>query len=93
MAGHGGKRPGSGRKKGTVSEATKERRRLAYEAKKNGITPLEYMLSILRDETADRKERFVAAKEAAPYIHPRLSAVEHSGEMKISHEEALEQLE
>lgn len=38
------------------------------------LTPLEYMLSILRDEQADPKDRFTAAKEAAPYVHPRLAS-------------------
>lgn len=33
------------------------------------------------------------ARDAAPYIHPRLSAVEHSGEMTLTHEQALEELE
>ena len=93
MAGHGGKRQGAGRKKGTVSEATRKRTEMAAAALESGLTPLEYMLGILRDTTADPKERFAAAKECAPYIHPRLAAVEHTGEMTISHEDALEQLE
>lgn len=54
-----------------------------------GITPLEYMLQVMRAEPKegldDREAmmsatmRFEAAKAAAPYIHPRLAAVEHSG--------------
>lgn len=66
---------------------------MAAEALKSGLTPLEYMLGILRDETADPKDRFAAAKECAPYVHPRLAAVEHTGEMTINHEDAIEQLE
>jgi hypothetical protein len=31
------------------------------------------------------------AKEAAPYFHPRLAAIEHSGEMTVSWEDAIEQ--
>ena len=40
------------------------------------ITPLDYMLAVVRDPTAhpDRRDRMAAA--AAPYIHPRLSNVE-----------------
>lgn len=56
----------------------------------DGITPLEYMLQIMRTEpkTEDMDERqvfaavalrFEAAKAAAPYMHPRLAAVEHTG--------------
>jgi hypothetical protein len=54
-----------------------------------GITPLEYMLRTMRTEpTADMEPRemlsaltlrFEAAKAAAPYMHPRLAAIEHSG--------------
>lgn len=66
---------------------------MAAEALKSGLTPLEYMLGILRDVSADPKDRFAAAKECAPYVHPRLAAVEHTGEMTINHEDAIEQLE
>lgn len=33
------------------------------------------------------------ARDAAPYIHPRLSAVEHSGDVTVTHEQALAELE
>lgn len=54
-----------------------------------GVTPLEYMLQVMRDDSghadpriqAQREAmRFEAAKAAAPYIHPRLQAIEHMGE-------------
>lgn len=70
---HGGARPGAGRKKGAASQKTRE---VADKASAAGLTPLEYMLSILRDESADTAQRFEAAKHAAPYIHPRLSSVD-----------------
>ena len=78
MATRGGKRANSGRKK---SALTKRTQAIAENLTKtgSGITPLEYMLDILRDDTADAKDRFAAAMAAAPYIHPRLAAVEHSG--------------
>lgn len=53
-----------------------------------GVTPLEYMLKIMRDESdhedpkiqiAREAMRFEAAKAAAPYMHPRLAAIEHTG--------------
>jgi len=37
------------------------------------------MLSVLRDETAAPEDRKWAAKEAGPYVHPKLAAVEHTG--------------
>ena len=67
----GGKRPGAGRKPGSK---TKKTQKAAKEAAKQGITPLEYMLRILRDEGADASERAWAAEKAAPYIHPRLAS-------------------
>lgn len=54
-----------------------------------GITPLEFMLNVMRQEPPANLEpadelkatalRFEAAKAAAPYIHPRLAAIEHTG--------------
>lgn len=89
----GGSRPGAGRKKGQVSQQTELRKQIAEKALSEGITPLEFMLSVLRDEGQEQSARFQAAKEAAPYIHPRLAAVEHSGEMTINaHEERLKNL-
>lgn len=32
------------------------------------------------------------AKDAAPYVHPKLASVEHSGSVTLTHEEALAQL-
>lgn len=86
----GGKRQGSGRKKGAITKRTQE---IVAKATAEGLTPLEFMLNILRDDTKGQAERFAAAKEAAPYVHPRLAAVEHSGEMNINaHEERLKNL-
>lgn len=75
----GGKREGAGRKKGAVTKATVIRQEMLARAAAAGLSPLEFMLNILRDESADFKDRFEAAKHAAPYVHPRLAAVEHSG--------------
>jgi hypothetical protein len=33
------------------------------------------------------------ARDAAPYMHPKLSAVQHSGAITLTHEDALEQLD
>lgn len=82
----GGKRPGAGRPPGAVNKATAQRQ---AEIAASGVTPLEYMLAIMRDEAADEAKRLDAAKAAAPYVHPRLAAVEHSGEMVLTHEQFL----
>lgn len=72
----GGKREGAGRPAGAVTKRTRE---VADKAVKAGLTPLDYMLSVLRDERADPKDRMWAAEKAAPYVHPRLASVEHQG--------------
>jgi hypothetical protein len=46
----------------------------------SGETPLEYMLRIMRDEAAESTRRDDMAKAAAPYLHPRLSSIEHTGD-------------
>ena len=56
------------------------------------LSPLDYMLQILRDPEASPAERRWAAEKAAPYLHPRLQSVEHGGEVKLRHEDALEAL-
>jgi hypothetical protein len=75
---HGGARKGSGRKKGSSSKRTRE---IADQAASDGITPLEVLLQIMRTsvEIGDHEKAMRAAKDAAPYIHPRLNSVEMSG--------------
>ena len=63
-----------GRQKGTPNRATAAQ---AAAIAASGLTPLDYMLSVLRDETAPRSERMEAAAKAAPYVHPRLAAIEY----------------
>ena len=64
------------RKAGTPNKATSA---TAAAIAASGPTPLDYMLSVLRDEAREPAIRLEAAKAAAPYVHPRLSAVAHSG--------------
>ena len=46
----------------------------------SGLTPLDYMISVLRDEKRrTSRARMEAAKSAAPYVHPRLASIEHGG--------------
>lgn len=69
----GGPRPGAGRKPGAPNKATAEKRE---EIAASGLTPLDYMLTILRDEKQDNGRRDWAAEKAAPYVHARLASVE-----------------
>lgn len=43
-----------------------------------GLTPLDYMLKVVRDDKQEQGERIKAAIAAAPYIHPRLSQIEQT---------------
>lgn len=67
-----------GRKKGTPNRTTAARQ---TEIAASGLTPLDYMLSVMRDEQADTATRLDAAVKAAPYVHPKLATIEskHSG--------------
>ena len=86
----GGKREGAGRPKGSASRKTRE---VADKAANEGLTPLEYMLKVLRDKESSDDDKRWAAERAAPYIHPRLTAVDHSGDMTVRHEDRLKDLE
>src|SRR4051812_6001077 len=72
--GRGGRRPGAGRKLGSASLKTRE---IANAAAATGITPLEVMLEAMRKHRAagDLDAAAAVAKDAAPYIHPRLASV------------------
>lgn len=66
----GGAREGSGRPKGSKTAKTSQ---IALEAAGEGLTPLEWMLRVLRDDEQPNDRRDDMAKAAAPYIHPRLA--------------------
>lgn len=89
--GRGGRRSGAGRKPGAATRKTRE---IAEQATAEGITPLEVMLRAMRKfvENAEKmagideagsmtlmKEAADVAKNAAPYMHPRLTAMEVTG--------------
>lgn len=88
----GGRREGAGRKKGSVTKKTRE---IADKAIEEGITPLEVMIGNMRyawekaqraSEGEDvvlglRKMAQDSAKDAAPYIHPRLANVDANIDM------------
>ena len=85
----GGKRPGAGRKAGTPNKRTAE---IQQAVEESGLTPLEYMLSVMRDVGQDELRRLQAARDAAPYVHAKLSSVEMHATV-TNHEAALDELE
>lgn len=72
----GGSRPGAGRKKGSPNKSSAE---LQAEIAASGETPLDYMIRVMRTDDADPRRRDDMAKAVAPYIHPKLTAVELTG--------------
>ena len=59
----------SGRKTGTRNKLTVEQ---LEAVKSSGITPLEFLLSVMRDENESLTTRIDVAKAAAPYIHRKM---------------------
>ena len=75
---YGGARPGAGRKKGGANRINDEARKKALD---DGLSPLEYLLGVMRDIRQDDARRLDAAKAAAPYVHARLANVAVAGEI------------
>jgi hypothetical protein len=76
----GGRKKGSKNKRKAVAELLKD---ATVQAVKEGETPLEYMLKVMRDRTQEYPRRDDMAKAAAPYVHSRLAVAEvkHTGEV------------
>ena len=76
----GGRRPGAGRPPGSKNRKSAE---IAREAMEAGITPIEVMLSAMRDlwdegTSEAKREAARIAKDAAPYVHPRLATIDQT---------------
>lgn len=76
----GGPRPNSGRprkvetpKAVAIAVAAKALPQ-ASKAKDKGASPLDFLLSVMRDEDAEMTDRFRAAIAAAPYVHAKAEA-------------------
>lgn len=74
----GGKRVNAGRKKGSDGEKSKQRRALV----EKGIDPLAVLLHVMRWHFRARRfdKAAAIAKDAAPYVTPRLAAVTVKGD-------------
>lgn len=60
---------------------------------KAGLTPLEFLMKAMANDKLSIGMRVDAAKAACPYVHPKLSAIDHNAEVTVSHEEALSELD
>lgn len=78
-----GAKPGErrgGRSKGTKNKRTLLSKELVEKVCREGETPLEYFMRIMRDKKQPDDRRDWAAKEAAKYIHPTISSVSMTNE-------------
>ncbi len=66
-----------GRAKGSVNKRTAETQ-AAVEA--SGLTPLDYLLEVMRDTGKELGDRLDAAKAAAPYVHAKLATITVGGD-------------
>ena len=73
----GGARPGAGRPKG-VKKVRENRKAIPADirsaARAAKLSPLDYMLAVMNDETAEEARRDRMAQAAAPYVHPKAEA-------------------
>lgn len=63
----GGRQPGTGNRRTWEKTAA---------VLASGDSPLDYLLAVMRDPEMPTPMRIAAAKAAAPYVHPRLSAIQ-----------------
>ena len=80
MSNRGGRRLGAGRPPGSKNRRTQE---IARAAAESGITPIEVMLGAMRalwdvGTAKAKREAAEIAKDAAPYIHPRLASLDQT---------------
>lgn len=78
----GGARPGAGRPKG-LKTPTEDRKSIPADirsaARAAKLSPLEYMLAVLNDETAEDARRDRMAQAAAPFVHARAGEATKKG--------------
>ena len=78
--GHGGARPGSGRKPGSPN--ARQTAQIVKDLVERGESPLQYFLSIMKDHGEPVERRDWAAAQAAPYVHPKLAAIDQTTTFK-----------
>jgi hypothetical protein len=69
--------PNAGRKPGTPNKRSNALAQASAAAILTGLTPLDFMLGIVRDPSKDERLRLDAARAAAPYLHPKLQNIDN----------------
>lgn len=77
----GGARPNSGRPKGAATQRNQDL--AAKYLSDGGLLPLDFFMSILRSEHELDINRQIAARDAAPYLHPKLASAEMAVTAKL----------
>src|SRR5436305_615344 len=79
--------PGSIRKAGGRPKGSRNKRslELIQRAETKGISPLDLMLEVMHGywREGDRLAAFACAEKIAPYLHPKLAAVEQKVEAQV----------
>lgn len=73
----GGKRPGAGRK-------PKVKKPGSGSTDNKNLLPLDYLLSVMRNENNDRETRMRAAKTAAQYVHKKGDRSQKDGKQRAA---------
>lgn len=60
---------------------------MARELKDAGATPLDILSRVMQGDVSITEMQFEAAKAAAPYIHPKLSAIQMDARVRRSVED------
>src|SRR5215211_7333844 len=66
------KKKTGGRRRGSKNKMTIARESAIAAS---GVSPLDYMLTVMRDETADSARRDRMAQAAAPFLHAKVAAI------------------
>ena len=67
-----GKKTG-GRTKGVPNKATAAK---LAEVAASGLTPMDFLLKVMRDKKEQFDRRIDAAKSVAPYVHPKIASID-----------------
>ena len=86
------RRKTGGRQKGTPNKRTAERQVAIAAIKASGTSPMAFFADLLGNEHAPLELRFQAAKDLAPFVHPKLASIE-SRQGGRTHEERLAELQ
>jgi hypothetical protein len=65
-----------GRKKGSPNQRTRE---LTARIEASGMTPLDFMIAVMRSPEAPLALRCEMARQAAPFVHAKLATIAHTG--------------